>query len=831
MAENQEVGSKEIQTRNILDKFKGDGTPSLSDDEVDFLIERIATGSGKYVPATFIRNYRDKLMQVISKRLNGKSICNDVFSGIELVQYASTNLVPQSEMVTDRGPSYKGKVNDYGLVDVLKENDKLNKKIDENNKWVDLQIAVEKAIVEGGVSEENKVKLLADLKQLRTQENVGRSKIKKIDKMVKKLDPEYYFGDEYTRVRHGIPEGVYKLLSDAQQKERKQKSRALKVKKLQTSLDVSEGLWEDDAKDPWTWGNIGHKLKNKMNKLYLTVTLRSPERLAKRIAKREDISSLDDRIKSLDAKIKEQQKRIDSGLLTPRQEKDVRAQINVWGNMRSSYDANKKKKEGSLKEKLKSLQSDKKDKKVSKDVERIRTVLEKRAKILQTLANERLKEDLYWQVIESLDISPEQKNTLKGANERVEEFFTAPKILEAILKERDYPEDKRQEILATFFPAEKVDDKPQQEKDNTEHGEEPHEDGKAVKTEATIIVGKYDENNAKDLSGCSGVKYSVSDNNWAFKKEGADSLTEDEVKALLTEMKTQGVTSLNIGEGVPVEMYEAIVKAAEENGIEIKNKEDVDQKIEEHKKKESPVKGEVEEPVIEEQVVKPEDNTNPGPATGRDEEAGGKGGDVENNSFEGLKSKISSMEVNEQSSMMKEIIENIESGKQNYTFKELKDMGYFSDEEVILLADTSAANQLGAEVKTKADYEEYMEIKGAVQDSKELRLTKVKQVADKFGDGEIINEDPDYQNLTDEEKRVVGTFCGLRKAIEKKGRENGLSEAVIKIAQKSGDKIVLMNETKSMRGLTQEQVYKRAVENESYKGLADKVIKIKTQTR
>ena len=132
MAE-ENVESNEIRTRNILAKFQDGSTPSLTPDEVDFLIERIATGNGKYVSGSFIGIYRSQLVELISNRLASmdRSICEDVCSKIKLVQYTTANLVPQSEMVADTVLSSE-KINDYGLLEALKENDKLNKKVDDN---------------------------------------------------------------------------------------------------------------------------------------------------------------------------------------------------------------------------------------------------------------------------------------------------------------------------------------------------------------------------------------------------------------------------------------------------------------------------------------------------------------------------------------------------------------------------------------------------------------------------------------------------------------------------------------------------------------------------
>ena len=312
-----------------------------------------------------------------------------------------------------------------------------------------------------------------------------------------------------------------------------------------------------------------------------------------------------------------------------------------------------------------------------------------------------------------------------------------------------------------------------------------NEEVSEIKKEAKIVVGSFDENNAKDLSGCSGVKYSVSDNNWAFKKEGADSLTEDEVKALLTEMKTQGVTSLNIGEDVPVEMYEAIVKAAEENGIEIKNKEDVDEKIKEYKKKESLV-GEVEEPVveepvIEEQVVKPEDNTNPGPATGRDEEAGGKGGKKDDD----YKIRIARGDLISEEEL-----------RENYNLE---------------------GNELRRVLREQA------------YDTRVVRPShkKIMDVVNKIPKGSDNFDIKELEGLSENEKGIAKAYLGLRSEIVKKGKEAKWSDSEIDKAISQGDEWIRNSVFADLRGTKQRNdvVYQTAKVSNNYSKAAEVVMK------
>ncbi len=256
--------------------------------------------------------------------------------------------------------------------------------------------------------------------------------------------------------------------------------------------------------------------------------------------------------------------------------------------------------------------------------------------------------------------------------------------------------------------------------------------------------------------------------------------TAEDYKALAAAMKTNGTTSVKITD-LKDEDLEMALKAMEDAGITVSNKEDVQKRIAEAEKAQAEQKSQAEK----EQGASENDVETTATIIGDNEEKdkNDKGNEVppvtttekgsaddENSGFKSIEDVRASVYADttlteEQKSARLSIIQNIDRGN-HVEIGDIKDTFGKDSKEFGYLGNISAANDLRGNIENKEELEVLDELKAETKiqgkDHLDNRFTEVRKVVHSFTDNKVNEDDAAYKSLSEAEKGYVKALCKAR---------------------------------------------------------------------
>lgn len=615
----------------------------------------------------------------------------------------------------------------------------------------------------------------------------------RLNKVDEKLDPIGYWNEQ----RQYNGSSLY-----VQFMHRRATQRTNNTEKYKEKLNNVIEAKAIDASTGWFSKRVGEKIKAKTTILFS----RSPEKLLEKFQQNATVSDMAEYQEELQAKLTSKNESYNTGIYTTSEQAEHDKYIEYYGDFAKT-----------LEEAAEQKRKDVAD--LEKGIKGTEYSSDKPEMVAGNLKSKLEQVKRSFEQTEKDDIVLKAWNNFHDANSDESGKFTDDQILqiiceqsgfeniEGLLRSMGIPENKVSELKEQILGKQK-DEKPTNPAPTEQEYQQENQSENVQPSQAKVTVAENAPEGQEAIANT--AFYQSSENEYVYNKQavsgGENPLAskEEQIKTLLTQLKTQGVKDIEIT-GFDDSMAKAFKDVLESDEFKdvfnVTNKEQFDEQVknaekvdESHDKNDDKkVGGETQEETLEEVVLgqgrEEQDKVKVASETDK-ESQDSENGEKENRnddkfqSFEEVQLSVASK--GDKAAELLKVMNDINTGHSKYTAKELSELG-FDKKETAYLADLSTAQELeggksSVSVTNEAsergtpergkqwtdeDFEVLQQIKSeeGIKTSSDKSFEKARAVADSFATDEVDTDNAEYKSLSLEEQHIVNNLCKLRKDV------------------------------------------------------------------
>ena len=630
----------------------------------------------------------------------------------------------------------------------------------------------------------------------------------RLNKVDEKLDPIGYWNEQ--RQRNGG--SLY-----VQFMHRRATQRTNNTEKYKEKLNNVIEAKAIDASTGWFSKRVGEKIKAKTTILFS----RSPEKLLEKFQQNATVSDMAEYQEELQAKLTSKNESYNTGIYTTSEQAEHDKYIEYYGDFAKTL-------EEAAEQKRKDVAN------LEKGIKGTEYSSDKPEMVAGNLKSKLEQVKRSFEQAEKDDIVLKAWNNFHDANSNETGKFTDDQILQIICEQSGFeniegllrsigiPENKVSELKEQILGKQK-DEKPTNPAPTEQEYQQENQSENVQPSQAKVTVAENAPEGQEAIANT--AFYQSSENEYVYNKQavsgGENPLAskEEQIKTLLTQLKTQGVKDIEIT-GFDDSMAKAFKDVLEsdefKDDFNVINKEELDKQVEnaenadknhhersdDNKEVESGGSDTLEEKTLDEVVLETSDEqkqdaesvlkVNKELQNDEDDERDKKenSDDDKFQSFEEVQLSVASK--GDKAAELLKVMNDINTGHSKYTAKELSELG-FDKKETAYLADLSTAQELeggksSVSVTNEAsergtpergkqwtdeDFEVLQQIKSeeGIKTSSDKSFEKARAVADSFATDEVDTDNAEYKSLSSEEQQIVNNLCKLRKDVSEKCKD------------------------------------------------------------